>query len=111
LDDVKAVNQSENNAARTIALDHLGTIAARIRASTLKFEKASKDGGHSWTDLKTMDEVTPSLRTLSEAQHLCQILASASSKELEKLLSAHRSILGHLSKRSSEDQAYDVIND
>jgi cohesin loading factor subunit SCC2 len=35
LDDVKTANQGDNNAAKTIALDHLGVIAARIRSSSL----------------------------------------------------------------------------
>lgn len=57
LDDIKTSNQSENNAAKTIALDHLGVIAARIRSSTLKFKQSDIDGGPSRSPLKPMDEV------------------------------------------------------
>ncbi|KAG6853818.1 hypothetical protein C0991_001064 [Blastosporella zonata] len=44
LDDVKTT-QTENNAAKTIALDHLGVIAARIRSSMLSVQKADSDPG------------------------------------------------------------------
>ncbi|KAF8968942.1 hypothetical protein BDZ97DRAFT_1797116 [Flammula alnicola] len=36
LDDVKTSSQTDSNAAKTMALDHLGVIAARIRTSVLK---------------------------------------------------------------------------
>jgi cohesin loading factor subunit SCC2 len=39
LDDVKFSNQTDNNAAKTIALDHLGVIAARIRSSVLNAKR------------------------------------------------------------------------
>jgi cohesin loading factor subunit SCC2 len=39
LDDVKFSNQTDNNAAKTIALDHLGVIAARIRSSVLNTKR------------------------------------------------------------------------
>ena len=57
LDDVKTVSQSDNNAGKTMALDHLGVIAARIRTSTLKIEKTSSDGADGTKNFKTMDEV------------------------------------------------------
>jgi hypothetical protein len=57
LDDVKTI-QNDSNAAKTIALDHLGVIAARLRTSTLKFKPNSAiegqgDGGF----LKPLEEV------------------------------------------------------
>jgi cohesin loading factor subunit SCC2 len=55
LDDVKTSNQAENNAAKTIALDHLGVIAARIRSSTLKF-KPHGDNAQPVV-LKSLDDV------------------------------------------------------
>lgn len=57
LDDVKSSSQADNNAAKTIALDHLGVIAARIRSSMLK----AKEGADSdaFVGLKPLDEVLP----------------------------------------------------
>jgi cohesin loading factor subunit SCC2 len=54
LDDVKSSSQTDNNAAKTMALDHLGVIAARIRSSMLK---AMGTGGDGFLGLKTIDEV------------------------------------------------------
>ncbi|THH14012.1 hypothetical protein EW146_g6273 [Bondarzewia mesenterica] len=92
LDDVKTTNQNDNNAAKTIALDHLGVIAARLRSSTLKFKQV--DNG---SDLNA----PAPLRPLDEA------LSSANIKQLERLVAAHQDVVTHLSKRSSEDQAYE----
>ncbi|KII90510.1 hypothetical protein PLICRDRAFT_697054 [Plicaturopsis crispa FD-325 SS-3] len=89
LDDVKTTNQTDNNAAKTIALDHLGVIAARIRSSTLKVKKESPDDkGLSLTPLDEM-------------------LSSTDVQKFEKLLSTHQDVAAHLCKRSTEDQAYD----
>ncbi|KZT19995.1 ARM repeat-containing protein [Neolentinus lepideus HHB14362 ss-1] len=88
LDDIKTSNQNENNAAKTIALDHLGVIAARLRSSVLKYRKAV-DGQQ--TCLRPLDEILP----------------DADIKQFGKLLSAHHDVVAHLCKRSSEDQAYD----
>ncbi|TFK39055.1 hypothetical protein BDQ12DRAFT_682942 [Crucibulum laeve] len=88
LDDVKSSSTTDNNAARTIALDHLGVIAARIRSSMLKIHR---DEGEMFKALKPLDE----------------IVASVDIKELDKLLETHKDVASHLCKRSSEDQAYD----
>ncbi|GLB45503.1 putative sister chromatid cohesion protein [Lyophyllum shimeji] len=87
LDDVKT-SHTDNNAAKTIALDHLGVIAARIRSSTLKVQS---DRGESGRSLKPLDE----------------IVSTVNVKELDKLLAAHKDIAAHLCKRASEDQACD----
>jgi cohesin loading factor subunit SCC2 len=55
LDDVKTT-QTDNNAAKTMALDHLGVIAARIRSSMLKFQPGTGK------PLKPMEEVFTSCR-------------------------------------------------
>ena len=56
LDDVKSSSsQTDSNAAKTMALDHLGVIAARIRTSVLKFQKEKEAGGRKV--LKPLDEV------------------------------------------------------
>lgn len=62
LDDVKSSSQTDNNAAKTMALDHLGVIAARIRSSMLK---AIGAGGDGFLGLKTLDEVHLTLVHLS----------------------------------------------
>ena len=54
---MKTTHQADNNAAKTIALDHLGVIAARIRSSTSKVEKDVTANGHGPMDLRAMDEV------------------------------------------------------
>jgi hypothetical protein len=52
---VKSSNQTDNNAAKTMALDHLGVIAARIRSSMLRAKQGADDDG--FTSLKPLDEV------------------------------------------------------
>ncbi|EDR13190.1 uncharacterized protein LACBIDRAFT_292430 [Laccaria bicolor S238N-H82] len=92
LDDVKSANsQTDTNAAKTIALDHLGVIAARIRSSALKVQIDGGEAGPKFKGLKPLEEVVSTL----------------SSKSLNKLLDAHKDVASHLCKRSSEDQAYD----
>ncbi|TFY83179.1 hypothetical protein EWM64_g834 [Hericium alpestre] len=93
LDDIKHTTHNakdnDNNAARNIALDHLGIIAARLRGSMLKFQ------GNGESALRPLDEVLP----------------SANLKQLSRLIQAHHDVSVHLSKRSSEDQAYDSARD
>lgn len=57
LDDIKSTSHTDNNAAKTIALDHLGVIAARIRSSMLKFQKVGNELGSKSRTLKSLDEV------------------------------------------------------
>ncbi|KAG6849921.1 hypothetical protein H0H93_003632 [Arthromyces matolae] len=90
LDDVKTTQT--DNAAKTIALDHLGIIAARIRSSMLKVQKRETGSPIKYKGLKPLDD----------------IMSSASLKQLNGLLEAHKDIAAHLCKRSSEDQACDV---
>ncbi|KAG2365159.1 hypothetical protein BDR07DRAFT_1607621 [Suillus spraguei] len=91
LDDVKTSIQTDTNAAKSIALDHLGVIAARIRSSSLKV----KVHDHDKHGLHSLDEV----------------ISSGNVKHLDILISRHQSIFSHLYKRASEDQAYDSAND
>ena len=53
LDDVKSSHKEESNAAKAIALEHLGVIAARIRAGMLKWKASNAQGA----SLKSWDEV------------------------------------------------------
>jgi cohesin loading factor subunit SCC2 len=56
LDDVKT-NQSDIGAARSVALDHLGVIASRLRSASVKFGKSSATGCSGKRALKPMEEV------------------------------------------------------
>jgi cohesin loading factor subunit SCC2 len=56
--------QADSNAAKTMALDHLGVIAARIRSSTLKVQKDVKEGESKYIGLKPLDEVRRNSRSL-----------------------------------------------
>ncbi|KAH9480188.1 Protein rad9 [Psilocybe cubensis] len=87
LDDVKTSSQTDSNAAKTMALDHLGVIAARIRTSILKVQREPP----SKKPLKPLDE----------------IVSNVDLKNLNRFLEAHKSVASHVCKRSSEDQAYD----
>ncbi|KAF9457433.1 hypothetical protein BDZ94DRAFT_1326256 [Collybia nuda] len=91
LDDIKTTSQTDNNAAKTIALDHLGVIAARIRSSTLKVQL---DGARPDAQMKVL-------------KPLDDIVSAVDLKALNKLLATHRDVASHLCKRSTEDQAYD----
>ncbi len=55
LDDVKSSSQTDNNAAKTMALDHLGVIAARMRSSMLRAKQGADEYGV--VGLKPLDEV------------------------------------------------------
>ncbi|KAJ7164731.1 hypothetical protein C8R43DRAFT_1061973 [Mycena crocata] len=90
LNDVKTT-QTDSNAAKTMALDHLGVIAARIRTSMLKFQPGTGENAPKVKPLRPLDEVVSNLDL----------------KRLEKLLASHQDVAAHLSKRSTEDQAYD----
>ncbi|KAG2009721.1 proline-rich protein Rad9 [Coprinopsis cinerea AmutBmut pab1-1] len=89
LDDVKSNAQIDTNAAKSMALDHLGVIAARIRSSILKVQK--DEDGTSYRGLKPLDEIVNNLQ----------------SKQFAKFMDAHRDVAAHLCKRSTEDQAYE----
>jgi cohesin loading factor subunit SCC2 len=60
LDDVKT-NQSDTGAARSMALDHLGVIASRLRSTSLKFGSRSSTESSENRILKSIDEVLCSL--------------------------------------------------
>ncbi|KAF8889236.1 hypothetical protein CPB85DRAFT_1441418 [Mucidula mucida] len=89
LDDVKDSKdgQADNNAIKTIALDHLGVIAAKIRTSVLNVQSIT----HKSKLLKPLDEIVGRVDT----------------KEFEKLLTVYHEVSSHLAKRSTEDPAYD----
>jgi hypothetical protein len=51
LDDIKTSGQNDNNAAKTMALDHLGVIAARLRLSPTRTARPI-------SSLSSVDEVS-----------------------------------------------------
>lgn len=106
LDDVKSSSQTDNNAAKTMALDHLGVIAARIRLSMLRVKQGADGDG--FIGLKPLDEVLPPLLGPFSVLTFMQALSRASVKHLERLATAHQDLAIHLAKRSAQDQAYEV---
>lgn len=56
LDDVKT-NQGDTGAARSMALDHLGVIASRLRSTSLKFSSKSSTEDNGTRVLKPTEEV------------------------------------------------------
>ncbi|CAE6449430.1 unnamed protein product [Rhizoctonia solani] len=82
LEDVKS---SSDTAAKNIALDHLGEIATRLRETYLTMQ----------LPFETI------VRPLEEIVSTCDL------KALDDLILAHSDVYAHLTKRSSDDQAYD----
>ncbi|TRM61170.1 hypothetical protein BD626DRAFT_502962 [Schizophyllum amplum] len=80
-----------SNAAKTIALDHLGTIASRIRTVELNVRCKLQESDSPYTGLTRLSE----------------LVKASDRKGMETLLQAHADIATHLCKRSSEDRAYD----
>ncbi|CCO30647.1 Protein rad9 AltName: Full=SCC2 homolog [Rhizoctonia solani AG-1 IB] len=82
LEDVKS---SADTAAKNMALDHLGEIATRLRETYLTMQSPFE------TVVKPLEE----------------IVANCDLKALDDLILAHSDVYAHLTKRSSDDQAYD----
>ncbi|KAG9123567.1 Sister chromatid cohesion protein 2 [Ceratobasidium sp. 392] len=79
LSSLEDVKSASDTAAKNMALDHLGEIATRLRETHLT--------------LQLPFETT--------------IVAPCDLKALDDLIAAHSDVYAHLSKRSSDDQAYD----
>ncbi|KAG8798144.1 Sister chromatid cohesion protein 2, partial [Serendipita sp. 400] len=87
LDDVKTNASVDNSATKATGLDHLGTIAARLRVAALNANAEN-----------TRTAVT-----------LCALDEAVKSMDLEKvslLISAHEEISKYLAHKSNEDQSY-----
>ncbi|KAJ3896942.1 hypothetical protein GG344DRAFT_35833 [Lentinula edodes] len=82
---------SDNSVGKSMALDHLGVIAARVRSLVQKVQSQEKEA----------KKQIKSLRALT------QIVDQLDGKELDRYLEAHWDVAGHLCKRATEDQAYD----
>ncbi|GJJ15616.1 hypothetical protein Clacol_009894 [Clathrus columnatus] len=85
----KSTSNTDNNAAKTLALDHLGVIASRIIMSSKNSGKMDVTGPRE--GLKGLDE----------------IVGKIDIARMKKLTAVHQDISNHLSKRASEDQACD----
>ena len=104
LDDIKSTSQNDNNAVKTLALDHLGVIAAHLRTSTLKFKRDSDNSALSPLDEVCYGRWTPEDLVLMRVK----ITSALDNDKLQQLVSAHQDLQNNLCKRSSEDQAFDV---
>ena len=91
-DDNNSSAEATSAPAKAIALDHLGTIATRIRTVELKVRSQAQESVSSYLGVKRLSE----------------LVKSTDSKSVDVLLQAHVDVAAHLSKRSSDDQAYDV---
>ncbi|EJD50599.1 hypothetical protein AURDEDRAFT_182486 [Auricularia subglabra TFB-10046 SS5] len=91
LDDVKSSNSNDSNGAKASALDHLGTVAARLRTSIMKFTQAEPRKRSKDAPLRPLDEV----------------VSKFDIPLLDRLIAVHHDVTNHLAKRASEDQAYD----
>ncbi|KAL1743690.1 sister chromatid cohesion C-terminus-domain-containing protein [Schizophyllum fasciatum] len=90
-DDGSTATEATSAPAKAIALDHLGTMATRIRTVELKVRSRADEAKSSYLGLKRLSEL---VRTTDK-------------RGTDALLRAHADVASHLSKRSSEDQAYD----
>jgi hypothetical protein len=108
LDDVKT-NNSDTGAARSMALDHLGIIASRLRSTCLKFGSRSSTEGSENRILRPMEEVF--IHLLLGLRSLLinwKIYSNLNVSELDARVSAHREIFSFLCKHTAEDQSYDA---
>uniref|UniRef100_D8PZC4 Sister chromatid cohesion protein n=1 Tax=Schizophyllum commune (strain H4-8 / FGSC 9210) TaxID=578458 RepID=D8PZC4_SCHCM len=90
-DDSNSSAEATSAPAKAIALDHLGTIATRIRTVELKVRSQVQESDSSYLGVKRLSE----------------LVKSTDKKGVDVLLQAHVDVAAHLSKRSSDDQAYD----
>jgi hypothetical protein len=74
LDDVKSVTNTDTNALRSIALDHLGVIGAKLKSSILRYKKTG-DTESSGVGLKPLDEVISSYFHPFDETEACRILS------------------------------------
>ncbi|KAH9917952.1 uncharacterized protein B0H18DRAFT_1086944 [Fomitopsis serialis] len=85
LDDVKTASQTDNQAMKTLALDHLGIIAARLRTTASQVQSG----------------------TVKQLRPVDELLSNHSIKGLRALISAHQELASYLCKKTSEDQSYE----
>ncbi|KAJ3753999.1 hypothetical protein EV360DRAFT_52476 [Lentinula raphanica] len=100
----KSEKDSSGDIGKSMALDHLGAIAAKVRGIVLQNSAHDGDepsisganGGNSTATTKIK-----SLKTLNK------IVEKIDCTELDRYLQAHWDVAAHLRKRAAEDQAYD----
>ncbi|TFY54137.1 hypothetical protein EVJ58_g9034 [Rhodofomes roseus] len=88
LDDVKTASQTDNQALKTLALDHLGIIAARLRAAGSQMHSSRS-------------------ATAQRLRPVDELLSNCSIKGLRALISAHRDLASYLCRKSGDDQSYE----
>lgn len=91
LDDVKT-NHNDTGAARSMALDHLGIIASRLKSTSLKFSPKSLAEGNENRILKPVEEVFIHFLLVLHCAH-----------PLEDLLQSERFRIGRTSFRASRN--------
>ncbi|KZS93617.1 hypothetical protein SISNIDRAFT_454038 [Sistotremastrum niveocremeum HHB9708] len=95
LDDNKAT--ADANALKSLALDHLGVITAKLRSSLVKAKQASRE-----SNVPTLSPVT---KTWDE------VLSEGNIEPLKLFAHEHQEIILHLAKRTSEDQIYETARE
>ncbi|KAF9059568.1 hypothetical protein BDP27DRAFT_1341215 [Rhodocollybia butyracea] len=96
----------DNNAGKSMALEHLGVIAAKVRSLALKVE-GKDDKINTSVPLSSSGSTGSSKAKSKSLKSLTQIVDDLDLKELDRYLSAHWDVVAHLGKRAAEDQAYD----
>ncbi|KAJ3735912.1 protein rad9 [Lentinula guzmanii] len=96
----------DNNIGKSMALDHLGAIATRVRTIVTKVHALDKGSQQTSTALSTRGGEGASTKT-KPLKTLNQIVEQLDCTELERYLDAHWDVAAHLCKRAAEDQAYD----
>ncbi|KIK69873.1 hypothetical protein GYMLUDRAFT_34262 [Collybiopsis luxurians FD-317 M1] len=96
----------DNNASKSMALDHIGVIAARVRSSMLKVQVTKKDESDASAPSSSGGSGTSKGKSKA-LKPLSQIVEKLDLKELDRYLNSHWDVAAHLGKRATEDQAYD----
>ncbi|KAJ3806212.1 hypothetical protein F5876DRAFT_80926 [Lentinula aff. lateritia] len=101
-------SSSDNSVGKSMALDHLGVIAARVRSLVQKVQFQEKEYEEGFNSLPSNREGTArAKKQIKSLRALTQIVDQLDGKELDRYLEAHWDVAGHLCKRATEDQAYD----
>ncbi|KAJ4482460.1 hypothetical protein J3R30DRAFT_3699992 [Lentinula aciculospora] len=100
---------NDNGVGKSMALDHLGVIAARVRSLVLKVQAQERNEKKTSTLLPLGGGGGASAATKAKKplRNLNQIVDQLDCKELDRYLDAHWDVSAHLCKRATEDQAYD----
>ncbi|KZS93606.1 hypothetical protein SISNIDRAFT_485224 [Sistotremastrum niveocremeum HHB9708] len=95
LDDNKAT--ADANTLKSLALDHLGVITAKLRSSLVKAKQASQES--------SAPPLSPITKTWDE------VLSEGNIESLKLFAHEHQEIILYLTKRTSEDQIYETARE